>query len=400
VSVGTIAVTPARAVSPKQIGIAGVLLGAIAWVITIPPIEVRGMAPSIVLAVLAICAGAWSIAAGERKLGSEAIVVALFAVAGAAASANSAVSTLESVFTWSALVAATLRYATPLLFAALGGVISESSGVINVGLEGMMLMGAFWGVYGADLLGSWVWGLVVAAVAGGLLALLHAFFSIHLRANQIVSGFGINFLALGITGYFLEYHYGPNGTPLNISMIPNVKIPGIQHVGFFGAALGDANLMTWVGIALVPALTFFLFRTRGGLRLRSVGEKPRAADTVGVSVVRIRYTAVIASGVFAALGGAYLSVGFVGSFSNDMTNGRGFIALAAMIFGKWKPWGAFWAVLLFGFGNAMSDRVSSVNPTLGTLFEALPYVLTLVAVAGLVGRSRPPAADGIPYVRE
>jgi ABC-type uncharacterized transport system permease subunit len=400
VSVGTIAVTPARAVSPKQVGVAGLVLGALAWVITVPPIGVRGMAPSIVLAILAVCAGAWSTAGGERKLGIEAILIALLAVAGAVASANSGVATLKSVFTWSALVAATLRYATPLLFAALGGLISERSGVINVGLEGQMLMGCFWGIYGADLLHSWVWGMLVAVVSGGLLGLIHAFFSVHLRANQIVAGFGINFLALGITGYFLEYHYGPNGTPLNISMVPNVKIPLIQHVGFFGTAFGSANLMTWIGIALVPALTYFLFRTRGGLRLRSVGEKPRAADTVGVSVVRIRYAAVIVSGMFAALGGAYLSVGFVGSFSNDMTNGRGFIGLAAMIFGKWKPWGALWACLLFGLGSALSDRVSGVNQTLGTLFEALPYVLTLVAVAGLVGRSRPPAADGFPYVRE
>jgi len=397
--VSAIAVAPSRALSPKRVGVAGVVLGALAWVITIPPIEARGIALSIVLAVVAVAAGAWSVAGGERKLGIEAIVVALLAVVGAAASAKSAVGTLESVFTWSALVAATLRYATPLLFAALGGVISESGGVVNIGLEGMMLMGCFWGIYGADVLHSWLWGIVVAMLAGGLLALVHAFFSIHLRANQIVSGVGINFIALGITGYFLEYHYGPNGTPLNISMVPNVKLPLIQHVGFFGAAIGDANLMTWVGLALVPALTFFLFRTASGLRLRSVGEKPQAADTVGLPVLRIRYAAVIASGVLAALGGAYLSVGFVGSFSNDMTNGRGFIALAAMIFGKWKPWGALWATLLFGFGNAMSDRVSSVNPTLGTLFEALPYVLTLVAVAGLVGRSRAPAADGIPYVR-
>jgi ABC-type uncharacterized transport system permease subunit len=400
VSVGSVAIAPSRAISPKQVGVGGIILGAIAWVITVPPIEARGMVPSVVLAVLAICTGAWSIAGGERKIGSEAIIVALFAVAGAAASANSSATTLESVFTWSALVAATLRYATPLLFAALGGLISESSGVINVGLEGQMLMGCFWGVYGADVLHSWVWGMVVALIAGGLLGLLHAFFSVHLRANQIVSGFGINFLALGITGYFLEYHYGPNGTPLNISQVPNVRIPLIQHVGFFGTAFGDANLMTWIAIALVPALTFFLFRTRGGLRLRSVGEKPRAADTVGVSVVRIRYAAVIVSGMFAAIGGAYLSVGFVGSFSNNMTNGRGFIGLAAMIFGKWKPWGALWATLLFGLGSALSDRVSGVNQTLGTLFEALPYVLTLIAVAGLVGRSRAPAADGIPYVRE
>jgi ABC-type uncharacterized transport system permease subunit len=399
-SLGAIAAAPPRTISSRWVAIAGLILGALAWVITVPPVGVRGLVPSIVLALLGAAAGAWAIFAGQRKLGIEAVIVAGLAVCGAIASADSAPSTLASVFTWSALAAATLRYATPLLFAALGGVISESSGVVNIGLEGMMLMGCFWGIYGADLLHSWVWGVLVAMVAGGALALVHAVFSIHLRADQIVSGTGINFLALGITGYFLEYHYGPNGTPLNISMVPNVHLPLIQHVGFVGTAIGDANLLTWVGLALVPGLTFFLFRTRWGLRLRSVGEKPRAADTVGLPVLRIRYVAVIVSGMFAALGGAYLSVGFVGSFSNDMTNGRGFIALAAMIFGKWRPWGALWAVLVFGFGNAMSDRVSSVNPTLGTLFEALPYVLTLVAVAGVIGRSRPPAADGIPYVRE
>jgi simple sugar transport system permease protein len=400
VSVGSIAVNRTVALSPRKVGIAGVILGALAWVITIPPIEVRTLVPSIVLAIFGAAAGAWSIATGQRKLGIEAIAVAVIAVGGAVGSSHSSIATLESVFTWSALVAATLRYATPLLFAALGGLISERSGVFNIGLEGMMLMGAFWGIYGADLLGSWVLGVLVAMVAGGLTALVHAFFSIHLRANQIISGTGINFLALGITGYFLQYHFGSNGTPPNISQVPNVKLPLIQHIGFFGAAFGDANLLTWIGIALVPGLTYFLFRTRWGLRLRSVGEKPRAADTLGLPVLRIRYIAVVVSGMLAALGGAYLSVGFVGSFSNDMTNGRGFIGLAAMIFGKWRPWGALWACLLFGFGNAMSDRVSSANPTLGTLFEALPYVLTIVALAGLVGRSRPMAAGGIPYVRE
>ena len=161
--------------------------------------------------------------------------------------------------------------------------ISERSGVINVGLEGMMLMGCFFGIYGADVLGSWVWGLVVAMIAGGLLALVHAFFSIHLRANQIVSGYGINFLALGITGYwFTQATTDPTERRPNISQVPNVKLPLIQHVGFFGAAFGDVNLMTWIGLALVPVVTFFLFRTIRGLRLRSVGEKPRAADTVGV----------------------------------------------------------------------------------------------------------------------
>jgi simple sugar transport system permease protein len=400
VSVGTIAAAPSRIVSAKQVGVAGLVLGALAWVITLPPIEVRSTAPSIVLAIVAIAAGAVASTRGERKLGIGAIVVALLGVAGAFGSTKSSIATLESVFTWSALFAAMLRYATPLLFGALGGVVTERSGVINVGLEGMMLMGCFFGIWGADVFGSWALGLLVAMLAGGLLALLHGIFSIHLRGNQIVSGMGINFLALGITGYFYQAHYGPNGTPLTIPTVPNVKLPLIQHVGFFGAAIGDANLLTWIGLALVPGLTFFLFRTTWGLRLRSVGEKPRAADTVGLPVFRIRYFAVIASGMLAALGGAYLSVGFVGSFNPNMTEGRGFIALAAMIFGKWKAWGALWATLLFGFASALADNLSQVNTNLGTLFEALPYVLTLIAVAGVIGRSRPPASDGIPYVRE
>jgi simple sugar transport system permease protein len=400
VSVGTIAAAPSRIASAKQLGIAGLVLGALAWVITLPPIEVRSTAPSIVLAIVAISAGAVASTRGERKLGIGAIVVALLGVAGAFGSTKSSTVTLESVFAWSALFAAMLRYATPLLFGALGGVVTERSGVINVGLEGMMLMGCFFGIWGADVFGSWALGLLVAMLAGGLLALLHGIFSIHLRGNQIVSGMGINFLALGITGYFYQAHYGSNGTPLDIPTVPNVKLPLIQHVGFVGAAIGDANLLTWVGLALVPALTFFLFRMKWGLRLRSVGEKPRAADTVGLPVFRIRYFAVIASGMLAALGGAYLSVGFVGSFTPNMTEGRGFIALAAMIFGKWKAWGALWATLLFGFASALADNLSQVNANLGTLCEALPYVLTLIAVAGVIGRSRPPASDGIPYVRE
>ena len=399
-SVGTIAATPSRIGSAKQLGIGGLIIGALAWVITLPPIEVRSPVPSIVMAIVAVAGGAAAAAGGERKLGIGAVVIAWLAIAGAYGSSQSSIATLESVFTWSALFAATLRYATPLLFAALGGVISERSGVINIGLEGMMLIGAFFGIYAADVFGSWVLGLLVAMLAGGLLALVHAVFSIHLRANQIVSGTGINFLALGITGYFFTQHYGPNGTPGSISQVPNLKLPLISHVGFFGAAIGDANLMTWLGLLLVPALTFFLFRTTWGLRLRSVGEKPRAADTVGLPVLRIRYFAVVASGMLAALGGAYLSVAFVGSFSNNMTEGRGFIALAAMIFGKWKPWGALWATLLFGFGSALADRLSQPNPTLGTLFQALPYALTLIAVAGVIGRSRAPASDGIPYVKE
>jgi general nucleoside transport system permease protein len=400
VSVGTIAAAPTRAASPRNIGIAGLVMGALAWVITLPPMLVRSPVPSVILALAAMLCGAIAAVNDERRIGIGGFLLALLALTLAFANTNAGVGHLKLVFTWSILVAAMLRYATPLLFAALGGIICERSGVINIGLEGMMLMGAYFGIWGADVLGSWWLGCLVAMGAGALLALAHAVFSIHLRANQVVSGTGINFLAVGITGYFFIAHYGSNGTPSDISQVPNVKLPLIQNVGFFGGAIGNTNLLTWIGLALVPLLSVFLFRTRWGLRLRAVGEKPRAADTVGLPVIPIRYAAVLASGVLAALGGAYLSVGFVGSFDQNMTQGRGFIALAAVIFGKWRPAGALIATLIFGFGSALADRLPTFSQSLGTLFQALPYVLTLVAVAGVIGRSRAPASIGIPYVKE
>ena len=399
-SAGTVTAGPMSTVSPRRVGIAGLVLAVLAWVITLPPALVRSPIPSVLLAVLAVVAGSVAARGGERRLGLGDVALGIVAVAGAIASTKSGVGHLKTVFTWSALIASMLRFATPLLFAALGGIISERSGVINIGLEGMMLMGAFFGIWGADVLHSWVLGVLVAMAAGGLLALAHAIFSIHLRANQVVSGTAVNFLALGITGYFFVAHYGANGTPSSIPRVPDVSIPGLRNVAFFGNAIGHANLLTWIALLLVPALTFFLFRTRAGLRLRSVGEKPRAADTVGLSVLRIRYLAVVTSGMFAAVGGAYLSVAFVGSFNQNMTEGRGFIALAAVIFGKWRPWGALAATLLFGFSSALADRLPTFSANTATLFQALPYLLTLIAVAGIIGRSRAPESIGIPYVKD
>ena len=268
-------------------------------------------------------AGAWAIGGGEKRLGWGAIVAGIVGGAGAVAATQSGTGNLEDVVTWSALIAATLRYATPLIFGALGGIISERSGVVNVGLEGMMLMGAFFGIFGADLLDSWFLGLLVGMAAGGVLALVHAFFSVQLRADQIVSGIALNFLALGVTGYVFLDHYGDQGTPDNIPRVPDIAPAGRQNLSFFGDAIGHANMLTWVALILVVALTVFLFRTPRGLRLRSVGEHPRAAETVGISVPRTRYFAVVASGMLAAMGGAYLSIGFVGSFNQGMTAGRG-----------------------------------------------------------------------------
>jgi simple sugar transport system permease protein len=297
------------------------------------------------------------------------------------------------------LVAATLRWATPLAFAAIGGIFSERSGVVNIGLEGMMLAGAFFAILASAASGSWVIGLGAALLAGAALALVHAFFSVNLRADQIVTGFAINFLALGLTGYLFRSLYGSEGTPSDISRIPNVAIPGLVDVPFVGEALGALSLMVWLVPALLVASWVVLFKTPAGLRLRAVGEHPRAADTVGISVARVRYAGVVASGMLAALGGAYLSIGFVGSFNENMTAGRGFIALAAVIFGSWRPGGAFGACLLFGFASALAQRLQSEADISANLLSTLPYVLTLVALVGLIGRSRPPAAVGRPYVK-
>jgi general nucleoside transport system permease protein len=223
-------------------------------------------------------------------------------------------------------------------------------------------------------------------------------FAVTLRADQIVSGTAINFLALGITGFLYVRIYGEQGTPDDLPDIPDVHLP-IGWIPFLGEALEQLNLMIWLGLILTAVLSMFLFRTTRGLRLRSVGENPLAADTAGISPIRVRYWAVMASGAFAALGGVFLSIGFIHSFSENMTQGKGFIALAVVIVGKWKPGPALAAALLFGFSSALAQRLPVFSPSTATLLQALPYVLTLIAVAGLVGRSRPPAADGIPYKR-
>jgi general nucleoside transport system permease protein len=384
---------------PVLAGWAGVALGVLAFWLALPPLLVRSPVPSLVVALAAAALGIWAVSEGQKRLGWGAVVAGVLGAIGAIASTKSGEGNLERVVVWSALAAAMLRFATPLVFAALGGVISERSGVVNIGLEGMMLAGAFFGVYGADLTNGWIGGLLLGMFAGGVLALVHAVFAISFRADQIVSGFAINFLALGITGYIFLNHYGEQGTPDGLPQVPDVSLP-IDWIPFFGPALDNLNLLVWVGLFLVFAVWLFVFRTPAGLRLRSVGENPRAAATVGISVYRTRYLAVIASGVLAAMGGAFLSIGFVHSFNQNMTAGRGFIALAVVIVGKWRPVAALAAALMFGFSQALAQRLAVFSESSATLLQALPYVVTLIAVAGLVGRSTPPAADGVPYSKE
>jgi simple sugar transport system permease protein len=209
-----------------------------------------------------------------------------------------------------------------------------------------------------------------------------------------VSGFAINFLALGVTGYFFIQIYGENGTPGGLPRIPDV------NVDFLGKVFGHLNLMIWLSFLLLIVVHVMLFHTPLGLRIRAVGEYPRAADTAGISVYATRYAAVVLSGMLAALGGAYLSIGYLGSFNENMSQGRGFIALAAVVFGNWRPFGAFGAALLFGGSTALAFRLAQSWGSASVLFQALPYVLTLIAVAGVIGRSIPPAAVGRPYVKQ
>jgi simple sugar transport system permease protein len=391
----------------RQIGWAGIGAAVLGVWLMLPPLgnDLRDATRwfeliPVALGILGVAAGIWTASRSERKVGWAAIVCGLAGIGLGLVAAEGSMADHEAVFVWSSLIAATLRWATPLIFAAIGGMFSERSGVVNIALEGMMLAGAFFGIWGAVRFDHWAFGLATALAAGGALALIHAFFSIHLRADQIVSGTAINFLALGLTGYLYIDIYGDQGIPTDLSTIPNVHLSFLDGVYFVGPIFGDMNLMIWLAFATVVLSWIVMFKTPIGLRVRSVGEHPRAADTVGISVYKLRYGAVIVSGMLAALGGAYLSIGFVGSFGENMTVGRGFIALAALIFGMWKPFGAFGAALLFGFSSALARSLPEYSEQAGLLFETLPYVLTLIAVGGLIGRSIPPAAIGRPYEKQ
>jgi general nucleoside transport system permease protein len=384
----------------RTFGTVGVLLGGLACFLTIPPITARSIVWTVFVGLLAVACGIWATSRGERRLGIFAIVSGLAGIGLGFLAIQSSAENLNIVFRPD-LIASMFVFSTPLVFAGIGGMFSERSGVVNIGLEGMMLMGAFWGVYGADKGGSWVVGLLVAGLAGGTMALVYAFFAIHLRADQIVGGTAVNFLALGITGYFFVQLYHGQDVPVGISSIPDVTIPYVENWRFLGPAFGDLNLMVWLSFLLVIVSYIVVFKTPIGLRIRACGEHPRAADTVGINVYAVRYGSVVLSGVLAALGGAYLSIGFGGgAFTDNMTAGRGFIALAAMIFGAWRPFGTFYAALLFGFSTALAYRLPVYSDSAATLFQTLPYILTLIAVAGVVGRTVPPAADGKPYVRQ
>lgn len=294
-----------------------------------------------------------------------------------------------------------IALSVPLIFAALGGLLSERSGVVNIALEGMMLLGAFVAVAATFWTGSPWLGMLAGLASGALSGALHAWFSITVRANQIISATAINLIAAGLTAALIPTIWGVSGTSEPVESFGSISIPLLRDIPWLGRAFETLSAFDYLALVAAPALWVVLYRTPFGLRLRSCGESPKAAASVGVAVNRVRYQAVILSGVFASMGGLYLSLVELDRFQRNMTNGRGFLALAALIFGKWRPMYALGACLLFGMADAYQLRAQTRGLDLPTeMLQALPYLIGLLALATVVGRASAPAAIGETYVKD
>jgi simple sugar transport system permease protein len=297
------------------------------------------------------------------------------------------------------LFAAALRMATPLVYASLGGIFSERVGIVNIALEGMMLTGAFTGVLATFYSGNPWLGVLAAVLVGGLLGLLHALLTVKFVGNQIVSGTGINILALGFTAYMSQIIWGSRGASQSVQGLDTISIPLLRNVPILGDILGSHTPLVYLMLIVLVLSYIVLFKTPIGLRIRAVGEHPAAADTAGINVYRTKYLCLMVSGMLAGLGGAFLSLGHLNLFVSGMTGGRGFIALAAMILGGWMPFGALGASLLFGFADALQMRLQSLGLLPPQIILTIPYVLTIVVLAGVVRKTVPPS-DYKPYVKE
>ncbi|GFN22303.1 MAG: ABC transporter permease [Thermoanaerobacteraceae bacterium] len=293
-----------------------------------------------------------------------------------------------------------IRMMTPLLYTALGGVFAEKVGIFNFGLEGMMLAGAFFGYLGT-LVGGSVWvGVIFALCIGALTGLVMGYFAVGLRASQMVFGIGVNIFYLGLTNYLYRILSAGEGS-LEVALFPTIKIPLLADIPVLGPILFEHNLLVYLALLLVVLSWWFFYHTATGLSFRSAGENPAAADTAGINVVRVRYAAAVVSGMLAAMGGGFLTLTQVSRFLEDISHGRGWIALAAVIFGKWNPWGVMGACFLFGAATALQMQMQVLGVKVPyQVVEMIPYLLTMLALAGMIGRVRRPASLGKAYVKE
>lgn len=364
--------------------------------VELPDLVVPSRPAAALLAVVCAGLGGVQLARGfTRRLPAVAAVVAVCFVAAFLTWAAAGAS-----FNLTGMLQSTVLRATPLTLGALAGVLCERAGVVNIALEGMMLTAAFTGALVASAAGDQVVGLSAAVAIGGVLGLVLALLSIRYRVDQIIGGTVINIFALGITSFLSQKVFSTYQELNSPGVLRVVRIPVLADLPVVGPVLFANNLFVYAMLLLVPLLTVALFRTRWGLRVRAVGEHPRAADTVGIDVLQVRYRTVVLGGMVAGLAGAFFTLGSVGRFDENMTAGRGFIALAALIFGRWHPVGALAAALVFGFAESLQSKLAILSTPIPSEFLLMaPYVVTLLVVAGVVGRSRAPAADGQPYVK-
>ncbi|GAA4882809.1 ABC transporter permease [Serinicoccus chungangensis] len=386
--------TPADARTTFQFGTSG-------DVVSIPNIAVPALGFLVVLLVVILAATGFSLwrwrqrrplPAWSHVVVGVAFVLAFLTFVGAGRS---------TVIPMVSLLAGALALSVPLVFGAMSGVICERSGIINIAIEGQLLFGAFMGAVVASAAGSAYLGLVAAPIAGALVGAGLAWFSVSFRVNQIIVGVVLNTLIIGLTGFLFSTVLSDNKALWNSRMpLPRIRIPLLADIPVVGPVLFDQTILVYLMYALIFGLQFMLFRSRWGLRTRAVGEHPKAADTVGIKVNVRRVWNTILGGAIAGLGGAFFTVGSGLAFGREMSAGQGYIALAAMILGKWNPWGAVMAALLFGFSKNLGNVLSSIGSGVPSeLLLMLPYVITILAVAGFVGRVRPPAAEGVPYTK-
>ncbi len=376
----------------------GFALGRATDFVTISTFYLPSRATAIVLSLVALAVAgvsAWSVWAG-RKTGwwlpavyAASVILALLTWAAAGKHATVQIT---------GLLTGALVFSVPLVFGAMAGALCERSGVINIAIEGQLLFGAFLAAVLASATGSPYVGLIFAPVAGALVGALLALFAVKYWVNQIVVGVVLNVLVLGLTNFLFGTLLRDNPSLNQAIGLPRLPIPLLSQIPVIGPVLFNHNALVYVMYVVVVVFNIMLFRSRWGLRVRAVGEHPKAADTVGIKVNRIRVRNTILGGAIAGLGGAYFTVAAGLAFGKEMTSGKGFIALAAMILGRWSPKGALAAGLLFGFAESLKDQLGIIGSTIPSQFLAmLPYLATLFAVAGLVGHVRPPAAEGIPY---
>ena len=366
-------------------------------------VDVPARAACLVLGVVVLLLGGWHAVRGWRRAAMRWVLSAALVCFVASFLCWAVTGQPGTSFDLLGLLQSSVLTAVPLVLGALAGVMCERSGVINVAIEGQMLAGAFAGALVGSVAGNGYVGLVGGVLAGALMGLLLALFAIRYLVNQVVLGVVLNGFALGLTGFLYDALMQPNADALNNPTIFDpIKLPLLSDIPVLGPLLFEANIIVYLTYVLIVVVDVALFRTRWGLRTRAIGEHPRAADTVGIRVLAMRYRNVVLGGAVAGLAGAYLTLGSVGAFGKNMTSGKGFIALAAVIFGRWSPRGAIAAALLFGFTTSVATVLSFTKTpvTIPTNFLVmLPYLATVFAVAGLVGRVQAPAADGEPYVK-